>query len=107
MTNPERTMDIGKIVSFSAEKGVGIITREPFSRGNIFCNNRLQEVAADSGTYSLAQMAIRASVQLDEVSSVILGMRSRSHLDENLSALSMPPLSSTELEALYSFTKVY
>lgn len=107
VANPYRIAEMEKVISLSAEREVGVMTREPFSKGEIFSDNRLQEVAAQSGRYSLAQMALRAAVQRDGVGSVIVGMRSRLHLNENLSVLSMPPLAEAQLKKIHSFEAVY
>jgi aryl-alcohol dehydrogenase-like predicted oxidoreductase len=51
---------------------------------------------------TLAQAALRAVAQIDEVSVVLTGTTSLAHLRENLAALDRPPLASDELRRLRS-----
>ncbi len=48
-----------------------------------------------------AQTAIRFVIQLNTAGVVLPGMTIRDHLDENIGAVSAPPLSADEMKMLY------
>jgi aryl-alcohol dehydrogenase-like predicted oxidoreductase len=104
--NPIRTVDVRTVLPIAAERGVGVILREPFKKGDIFENYRLLNVVAKNPYYSPPQMTIRGAMQSDGVSSVLVGMRTRTHLKENIGALSGPPLMPGEVEELYALAEV-
>jgi aryl-alcohol dehydrogenase-like predicted oxidoreductase len=104
--NPIKTVDIGIIVPLAVQRDVGVILREPLYKGEILGHPSLAELAAKNKYYSLPQMTIRAALQTEGVSSVLVGMRTRNHLRENIGALSGPPLIPGEVDELYASAQV-
>jgi aryl-alcohol dehydrogenase-like predicted oxidoreductase len=98
---PVDALDQGGAAEFlarAASRGLGVIANQPFRKGRLVASS--SSVPVDGLT--LAQAALRAVAQIDEVSVVLTGTTSLAHLRENLAALDRPPLASDELRRLRS-----
>jgi aryl-alcohol dehydrogenase-like predicted oxidoreductase len=114
---------ITKLLPVSQEKKLAIIARNPRAQGHL--TNNLSDITAE--TYAknqreyedrknrarkfqflikknrtLAQAALQFVLQLDGVSVVIPRAINREQLEENLGALTAPPLTKEELERIFS-----
>ncbi len=101
------------------ESNVGILVRSVFLRGVLTSQvNSIPQLLAPlrearfnatkalgEEVTSLAEAAVRFCLSFDEVSSVILGMRSTTELESNLDANSRGPLSPEALRKLWDFSR--
>ena len=106
LSNPLRSIDIEKIIAMAPEKGAGVIARQPFHSGQIFSDRHVQEIAWKDRRRTVAQIALQFAMQSKGVSSVLVGMRSRKHLNDNVGSLSCPPLTPDEITALRDLTTI-
>jgi aryl-alcohol dehydrogenase-like predicted oxidoreductase len=106
LTNAMDTVDVRRLRGPARERGVGLVGRQPFDKRAVLADARLQRMFAGREDRSFAQAALRFALQQDGVSVVLVGMRSRAHLDENVAALTAPPLSGDEMELLLSGAKI-
>ena len=79
---------------------VAIVAREPFTQGRVLRDPRLQQFVQQHPNRTLAQTALRAVMQLPGVDVVLPGMTVRSHLAENVGAVTAPLLSPNEIYML-------
>lgn len=107
LINPLRAINIDIIGPLARERGVGIIGRQPFDKGSIISNPSLREFMEESLRCTVAQAALRFAMHSPDVSSVLVGMRSQQHLNENLESLSLPPMTTEELALVKKVTTVY
>jgi aryl-alcohol dehydrogenase-like predicted oxidoreductase len=113
---------ITKLLPLAKEKQVGVIARQAFASGALvklqqYPNSMVSEKSEDSqsqerakkfekykqiiqGDRTLTQLALQFLLQYDSVSTVIVGMSSQQHLEDNLKAIAAPPLTSEELAIL-------
>ncbi|MDJ0948379.1 MAG: aldo/keto reductase [Alphaproteobacteria bacterium] len=106
LVNPMKCVDLEAIAPAAAARGIGLVARQPFHKGEIFTHKPLLDLADANPAYSPAQMAVRFGLAQPGVGLVLAGMRSRSHLQENLAALSGPPLTAEEMAALRASAEV-
>jgi aryl-alcohol dehydrogenase-like predicted oxidoreductase len=106
MVNPLESVDLARIAPRAAELGVAIVGRQPFHRGAVFGAQRLAGLQAEHEKRTAAQTVLRSVLQLPGVDVALVGMRSTPHLEENLGAVSAPPLSADEMTRLYSGTRI-
>jgi aryl-alcohol dehydrogenase-like predicted oxidoreductase len=102
MTNPLGGVALDRIAPVATTAGVGIVARQLFHRGAVLRSPHLAALAAPPMGRTLAQTIVLATLQRAEISSALIGMRSRAHLAENLRALSLPPLTSEERARAFS-----
>ena len=101
---PGNLLGIGtleKVLQLEAEKGIGIVIRQPFAQGYLLTHPALLEFVAKHPGRTPAQTALRFVLQLPGVGVVLRGMTSRSHLAENLGAVTAPPLTRDEMKILH------
>jgi aryl-alcohol dehydrogenase-like predicted oxidoreductase len=106
MVNPLESVDLDRIAPRAAELGVAIVGRQPFHRGALFSSERIAELPAGHRDRTAAQTVLRSVLQRRGVDVALVGMRSTAHLDENLGAMTGPPLSADEMSCLYSGTRL-
>jgi aryl-alcohol dehydrogenase-like predicted oxidoreductase len=101
-------------VSLAAQSGVGLIAREPFARGRLLppaANGKLGfvgheydaarfEAFARERGRTVPQIALQFLAGATGVETILAGMSTQTHLEENVKVLSLPPLSSAELTQL-------
>ncbi len=104
MVNPLESIDVARIAPHAAELGVAIVARQPFHRGTVFGLPQLAGLQQAERT--AAQTVLRSVLQLPGVDVALVGMRSTSHLEENLSAVTMPLLSAEEMRCLYAGARI-
>ncbi|MFN2419762.1 MAG: aldo/keto reductase [Gemmatimonadota bacterium] len=104
--NPCESVDLERIGSQAHERGVGVIGRQPFDRGAAFETPGLLSRLAEQEQRTPAQTLLRSALQRHGVDVVLVGMSTRVHLDENLRALAVPPLSADELQRLFAGTRI-
>ena len=104
MVNPLESIDLARIAPRAAELGVAVVGRQPFHRGAVFGLQRL--AALPHAERTVAQTVLRSVLQSPGVDVALVGMRSTSHVDENLAAVSGPPLSADEMRRLYTGTRI-
>jgi aryl-alcohol dehydrogenase-like predicted oxidoreductase len=113
---------IASILPLAQQQKIAIIARQPFASGKLFqlMRQQPQEKISEQWTQAniyrhLSQVSSRSPIQAalqfvlqqEGVSVVIAGASTRQHLAENLSALSAPPLSSTELQNLKAIASYF
>jgi len=89
-----------QLLARAASQNVAVIAREPFAQGRVLRDPRLQHFVDQHPHRTLAQTALQAVMQLPGVDVVLTGMTARSHLVENVGAISAPPLSQDEVDVL-------
>jgi aryl-alcohol dehydrogenase-like predicted oxidoreductase len=103
-----------QIFPLAAERGIGVLARSIFLRGVLTSNvNTIPErllplkkaafaalEQCKDEVQSLSELALRFSLSYDAVSSVILGVRSRSELESNVSDFKRGPLLLTQVRKL-------
>ena len=95
-----------KLLELAAKKGVAIVVRQPFAQGDLLTHPALLEFVAKHPGRTPAQTALRFVLQVRRVGVVLTGMTSRSHLAENLGAVTAPPLTYDEMDILYGFSNM-
>jgi aryl-alcohol dehydrogenase-like predicted oxidoreductase len=105
LTNAHEMIDLGRIRARALDKRVALVGRQPFHKGAIFSHQRLHSILAAHPGRSPAQTALRFAMQLEGVDVVLVGMRTRKHLEENLATLSSPALSADEMGLLEVLAK--
>jgi aryl-alcohol dehydrogenase-like predicted oxidoreductase len=106
---PGNLLGIGtleKLLELTASKRVATVVRQPFAQENLLTHPTLLEFVAKHPGRTPAQTALRFVLQLRGVGVVLIGTTSRSHLVENLGAVTAPPLTSDEMEGLYGLTNM-
>ena len=106
---PGNLLGIGtleKLLELAAKKGVAIVVRQPFAQGHLLTHPALLEFVAKHPGRTPAQTALRFVLQLRGVGVVLTGMTSRSHLAENLGAVTAPPLTCDEMDILYGLSNM-
>ena len=98
--NLRRTDLIAEALPLALERRVTIIAREAFARGEILTDRSHLEALGESPARTPAQTALRFALQQEGVDLLLVGMRQRAHLREDLAALTAPALSEAELRAL-------
>ena len=99
-------IQLARIVESSQD--AGRIARQPFQRSAILSSHHWNEaVTLSLETRTPAQTILRSLTQQQEIHCVLVGMRSRDHLQENLAALKSPALSNQEMQRLYVEQRVY
>jgi aryl-alcohol dehydrogenase-like predicted oxidoreductase len=113
---------IEKVFPLLKKDTVGIIARQAFSSGKLFqilenpalfpevtenakvrpTIEKLREFVNQKGKNAIAQIAIQFNLQFQQVSVVIIGTRSRQHLENNLATFSSPILTDEEMADLLS-----
>ena len=73
---------IRKVFSAATEKGLGVISREAYMKGQLF--NMADEIAF-SDRSRLAQVALKWNLSHDAVTTVVVGTNNPEHLEKNLS----------------------
>ncbi|BAY27688.1 putative oxidoreductase [Calothrix sp. NIES-2100] len=107
---------IHKVFPALKKDSVGIIARQAFASGKLFeliakpelfpeVSNtqkyqKLQELVNQKGKDAIAQIALQFVLQFDQVSVVVVGTRSRKHLETNLAAFASPILTDEEMASL-------
>jgi aryl-alcohol dehydrogenase-like predicted oxidoreductase len=106
---PGNLLGIGALeilLELAAQKGVGIVIRQPFAQGRLLTHPALLEFVAKHPGRTPAQTALRFVLQLRGDGVVLTGMTSRSHLAENLGAVTAPPLTRDEMDLLYGLSNI-
>ncbi len=91
-----------KILPLAIEKGMPIIARQPFAGGSVFSHPPLLNFAKRNPARTMAQVALQFVAQLQGVGVVLPGISSLPHLEDNCNILSLPSLSSNEMDTLSS-----
>jgi aryl-alcohol dehydrogenase-like predicted oxidoreductase len=94
------------LLELTTKKGVAIVVRQPFAQGHLLTHPALLEFVAKHPGRTPAQTALRFVLQLRGVGVVLTGMTSRSHLAENLVAVTAPPLTCDEMDILYGLSNM-
>jgi len=83
-----------KLFPLAAELGMGVVTREAFTKGHLF---RHAEVAGLPATRAqIAAASIRWILSHKEISTMVLGVRNETELESNLAAAATPPTKQDE-----------
>jgi aryl-alcohol dehydrogenase-like predicted oxidoreductase len=104
--NALESVDLERIASRAKRRGIAVIARQLFDRGAVFGATELLRMLAEQTQRTPAQTLLRSVLQRCGVDVVLVGMTTRQHLDENLKALSVPPLSADELERFLAATRI-
>jgi len=104
MVNPIQSVDLERIAPRAAELGVAVVGRQPFHRGAVLESQQL--AALQHAGRTAAQTVLRSVLQLPGVDVALVGMRSTAHLEENLAAVTAPPLSADEMRRFYAGTRI-
>lgn len=83
-----------------ADRGVGIIARQPFGSGRLWNMAGKYRFLDNKGVRTLCQAALQFVLQQEDISAVLVGTRDTQHLGEIVGALDAPPLSQDELLGL-------
>ncbi len=94
-----------EVLPLAIERRIAIVARAPFGDGAVFSHTRLVDALAKIPGRTPAQTAIRFVIQLNTAGVVLPGMTIRDQLDENIGAVSAPPLSADEMKMLYSLAR--
>ncbi|MDA0261002.1 MAG: aldo/keto reductase [Proteobacteria bacterium] len=101
--SPGNSDDANTFLPWARINGIGTVINMPFNKGVAL---RLQGhdwgVLADGSPRTLAQAALRFAVQSADVTCAIPGTSKIAHLEENVTAVNSPPLTSAEIERLTS-----
>ena len=89
---------IKRVLPYAREKGIGVISREPFAGGAIFEYPAFRKFHAKHSKWLPSHLALKYALQQDNSSVVLMGMSCRRHLEENLQILSAPALSEDSSE---------
>ncbi len=112
---------ISKVFPLIKKDSIGIIARQAFASGKLFkllkepelfqevtedqkarnAFQKLRELVNQKGNDAISQIALQFVLQFDQVSVVVVGTRSRNHLETNLAAVSSPMLTHEEIASLY------
>jgi len=106
LTGPLERLDIDKVLPEAGRRGIAIVGRQPFHAGAVFSDPTLMASAAAVPGHTPAQCFLRSALQLNGVVSVLVGMRTRRHLHENLASLATEPLSATQMQGLSRETSI-
>ena len=94
------------VLELADMRGVAIVVRQPFAQGHLLTHPALLEFVAKHPGRTPIQTALRFVLQLRGVSVVLIGMTSRSHLAENLGAVTAPPLTCDEMGILHGMSNM-
>ena len=75
---------IRKVFSAATEKGLGVISREAFMKGQLF---KMADEIGFANRSKLAQIALKWNLSHEAVATVIIGTNNPEHLKKNLSVL--------------------
>ncbi|HKY61667.1 MAG TPA: aldo/keto reductase [Gemmatimonadota bacterium] len=104
--NPLVSVDLERIGTRARELRIAIVARQAFERGRVFGSATVLTALAGQAPRTPAQAILRSVLQRPGVASVLVGMRTRRHLDENVDALAAPSLDADELQRLYATTRI-
>ncbi len=96
---PVNLMETGiikRVLPFAHEKGIGVISREPFAGGALFTYPAFQKFHAKHSKWLPSHLALKYALQQDDSSVVLTGMSCLRHLEENMQILSLPELPEEE-----------
>lgn len=91
---------ISQVLPLAKQRQIAIVARQPFASGQLFTNDKFIPASLNQGHRNRFQTALKFIWQQSGVSVVIPGVNSCQHLQTNLGALTVPPLSTEELQAL-------
>ena len=88
---------IRKVFPSAAEKGLGVISREAFMKGQLF---KMADEISFSDRGRLAQIALKWNLSHEAVTTVIIGTNNPDHLKKNLSILDHLDLTNEETQVI-------
>ena len=97
---------IRKVLPAAAEKGLGVISREAFMKGQLF---KMADEIGFSDRSRLAQIALKWNLSHEAVTTVIIGTNNPDHLKKNLSVLDNLNLTDEDYQVLETLktSKIY
>jgi aryl-alcohol dehydrogenase-like predicted oxidoreductase len=90
------------ILPRALDKEIGLVARAPFGEGALFKDPDLLDAISELADGTAAQIVIRFALQINAGGAVLVGTTRKDHLDENLDALALPPLSPEVVEKIRS-----
>jgi aryl-alcohol dehydrogenase-like predicted oxidoreductase len=84
-----------QVLTWARQRGIGVIANQPLKQGAL-----LRADVISRTVRNLPQAAIRFVTSLPAISTVLVGTTSIAHLDENVAALTSPPLTEEEIACL-------
>lgn len=88
------------LIDTARRNEAAIVGRQPFASGSIFSRREEFRRLDLFRTKSLSEIAIQFALRSTAITSVVLGVSSKRHLEEDLAVLDAPPLSKADLRAL-------
>lgn len=98
--HPYNTKVVDTLQGAAIQRDVGLVAREAFLEGAIFDDDLLRSALAKHPDRTPAQTALQFALQVNTSGPVLVGISSRKHLNENIDALSKPPLTENDIQGL-------
>jgi len=100
--HPYNTKVVDALQGAAIKRNIGLVAREAFLEGAIFDDELLRGALAKHPDRTPAQAALQFALQVNTSGPVLVGVTSRKHLNENIDAVSKPPLTDADIEELRS-----
>nr|WP_276570760.1 aldo/keto reductase [Halochromatium glycolicum] len=81
-----------EILPMASSRGVGVIAREVFAGGRLRDHPAIRQLSVQRPGLQWFEFALQFVQQMPEVSTVVIGVTTRAHLNANLNALASQPL---------------
>lgn len=104
--NPLNEQILQRVLPVATERGVAVLARAPFATGMVLSHSGLAKELSGSDARTASQTAVRFALQQPGVDVLLTGMRRRAHLEDNVAALSAPPLTDGETAQLLKAGRV-
>ena len=106
LIHPRASIDLDRVAAATRGRGTAIIANQPFRKGALLADRDLEVPEGAASGRTRSQTLLRFVLQSRGVTTVLVGMRNRAHLRENLAALDAPALNEEEMRMLCSSTEI-